>query len=104
MGAFRRWFNFNRWYFGRPPWDTGVSPPELLAHLDVHAPGRALDIGCGTGTNAITMAQHGWQVTGMDFAVKASPRRGAKRRLPARPSTFASAMRAGWKVFQGRLI
>ena len=30
--------------------------------------GRALDLGCGTATNVITLAQHGWQVTGVDFA------------------------------------
>jgi len=64
---------------GRPPWDSGVSPPELLAHLDVHAPGRALDLGCGTGTNVLTMAQRGWRVVGIDFSAAAILR--AKRRL-----------------------
>ena len=53
--------------FGKPPWDTGISPPELLEFIADHKPGRALDLGCGTGTNAITLAQHGWQVTGVDF-------------------------------------
>jgi ubiquinone/menaquinone biosynthesis C-methylase UbiE len=28
-------------------------------------------LGCGTGTNVITLAQHGWQVTGIDFAPRA---------------------------------
>lgn len=36
-----------------------------------HSPGRALDLGCGTGTNVITLAQHGWQVIGVDFVRKA---------------------------------
>ena len=36
-----------------------------------HPPGRALDLGCGTGTNVITLAQHGWQATGVDFVRKA---------------------------------
>lgn len=66
-----RRLSFNLWYFGRPPWDSGVSPPELLGFLHDHGPGRAIDLGCGTGTNLITLAQHGWQVTGIDFAPRA---------------------------------
>lgn len=58
-------------YLGKPPWDTGISPPELLEFIASHAPGRAIDLGCGTGTNAITLASHGWQVTGIDFAGRA---------------------------------
>jgi cyclopropane fatty-acyl-phospholipid synthase-like methyltransferase len=64
---FRRLF-FNIWYYRKPPWDTGISPPELMEHINSHPPGRALDLGCGTGTNVITLARHGWQVTGVDFA------------------------------------
>ena len=58
-------------YLGDPPWDTGISPPELMRFIADNPPGRALDLGCGTGTNAITLAQHGWQVTGVDFIGKA---------------------------------
>jgi cyclopropane fatty-acyl-phospholipid synthase-like methyltransferase len=64
----RRWLRFNLFYLGRPPWDTGVSPPELNAFLQQAQPGRALDVGCGTGTNLVTMAEAGWQVVGIDFA------------------------------------
>jgi cyclopropane fatty-acyl-phospholipid synthase-like methyltransferase len=60
-----------RYLFGRPPWDTGISPPELLSFLENHPPGRAIDLGCGTGTNVITLAQHGWRVTGVDLSGKA---------------------------------
>lgn len=77
---FRKFF-FNLWYFREPPWDTGISPPELLDFLDNHEPGSALDLGCGTGTNAITLAKHGWQVTGVDFARQAINRAQKKARL-----------------------
>jgi cyclopropane fatty-acyl-phospholipid synthase-like methyltransferase len=70
QNAFRRLL-FHYWYFRQPPWDTGISPPELLEFIEQHKPGRAIDIGCGTGTNVITLARHGWRVTGVDFAPRA---------------------------------
>lgn len=62
---------FQYWYFGQPPWDTGISPPELIEFIEEHKPGRAIDIGCGTGTNVTTLAKAGWNVTGVDFAPRA---------------------------------
>lgn len=59
-------------YLRRPPWDTGITPPELMALIAARPPGRALDLGCGTGTNAITLARSGWQATGVDFIPKAA--------------------------------
>lgn len=82
MRRFGRWFFFNIWYlFGKPPWDTGISPPELVAFIQLHSTGRALDLGCGTGRNVLALAQAGWQVTGVDFAVRAVA--AAKRRIRA---------------------
>jgi cyclopropane fatty-acyl-phospholipid synthase-like methyltransferase len=71
----RAWWK--RWKFewlylcGKPAWETGISPPELLEYLSHHLPGKALDLGCGTGTNVITMAKAGWQVWGVDFSRRA---------------------------------
>ena len=62
---------FNLLYFRTPPWDTQVSPPELMEFIESQTPGRALDLGCGTGTNVITLAQHGWQVVGVDYVKRA---------------------------------
>ena len=66
-----RWMHFVGLYYRQPPWDTGTSPPELIGFLENHPPGKALDLGCGTGTNALTIARFGWQVTGVDFVGRA---------------------------------
>ena len=55
---------------GNPPWDTQITPPELVAQVEgpqARPTGRALDLGCGTGTNSLYLASHGWNVTGIDF-------------------------------------
>ncbi|MGD2158455.1 MAG: methyltransferase domain-containing protein, partial [Anaerolineales bacterium] len=66
-----RQLNFNLWYYRKPPWDTGVSPPELIKFIEENPPGKAIDMGCGTGTNVITLAQHGWEAMGVDFVARA---------------------------------
>ena len=56
---------------GTPRWDSGVVPPEIIAQVERNHAHTALDLGCGTGTNAIYLAQHGFQVVGVDFALQA---------------------------------
>jgi 2-polyprenyl-3-methyl-5-hydroxy-6-metoxy-1,4-benzoquinol methylase len=68
---FLRRLQFNFLYFRNPPWDSGITPPELFEFIQSHPAGRAIDIGCGTGTNVTTLAKTGWQVTGFDFAARA---------------------------------
>jgi SAM-dependent methyltransferase len=52
------------------PWDSPVPEPMLIQSVESGAlpSGRALDVGCGTGTNAIWLAQHGYEVLGVDVA------------------------------------
>ena len=68
---FLRRLMFNFWYFRKPSWDSGITPPELFEFIQSHPAGRAIDLGCGTGTNILTLAKTGWQVTGIDFAPRA---------------------------------
>jgi len=50
----------------------GTEPEALLVELAAGlAPGRALDLGCGLGSNAIWLASQGWQVRAVDFADEA---------------------------------
>ncbi len=59
---------------GFTPWDSGVPPPELIEVIEGARrlpSGRALDLGCGTGTTTVYMANNGWQMTGVDFVPRA---------------------------------
>lgn len=69
-----------RYLLSRPPWDTGISPPELMRFIHAHPPGAAIDLGCGTGTNSITLAKSGWKVLGIDFSALAIRRAARKSR------------------------
>lgn len=54
----------------RPPWDKGFASNHLKAAVkDGHVkPGRAVVLGCGTGTNAVYLAKKGFDVTAIDIA------------------------------------
>ncbi|MBK9125073.1 MAG: methyltransferase domain-containing protein [Chloroflexi bacterium] len=60
------------------PWDTGITPPEIVQIVQELPPGKALDLGCGTGTNLGYLLDHGWQVDGVDFVPQAVERAQAK--------------------------
>ena len=94
--------SFHLLYLGDPPWDTGVTPPEVIEFIDAHPSGRALDLGCGTGTNVITLAEHGWQVKGVDFVAKAVRQARRKARRAGVEAVFVTGDVADPRHFQGR--
>ena len=65
--------------FGDPPWDIGRAQPAIvrLAAEGLIA-GDVIDVGCGTGENALHLAGLGYPVLGVDFAAAAIERAAAK--------------------------
>lgn len=76
-----KWF-YNLLYSRlRAPWDLGPRR-ELVEVVESGRiqPCKAIDLGCGTASNAIFLAQHGFDVTGTDYspaAIALCRRRGA---------------------------
>ncbi len=60
-------------YKGSPAWVIGRPQPvfvEIMIRGEMK-PGRLLDVGCGTGDNAIFPAKNGFSVVGIDMVPKA---------------------------------
>lgn len=53
------------------PWDTGITPPEIVQIVQDLPAGKAIDLGCGTGTNVRYFVEHGWIADGVDFVPQA---------------------------------
>lgn len=82
-----------RWLYrlGVTPWDghpLAHSLTDLVERTSL-PPGTALDLGCGTGDNAVYLARHGWRVTGVDYVAK--PLKKARRKAGGMPAFFAKA-------------
>lgn len=62
-----------RYRDGETPWDSGLVSRELQRVVRESAikPCRALELGCGTGTNALFLARRGFDVTAVDCAALA---------------------------------
>lgn len=67
------------------PWDTQEPDPNLVEFVQRRglAPGRALDVGCGTGTHALWLASLGFDVLGVDVSERAVEL--AKAKAKAKP-------------------
>ena len=59
-----------RYASAETPWDTGKPDVHLVEFISsgMVEPGRVLEVGCGTGTNASWLARQGFSVLGVDFA------------------------------------
>jgi cephalosporin-C deacetylase-like acetyl esterase/SAM-dependent methyltransferase len=82
----------NRYRDGDLPWDTGLPSTELQRAIAESGPvpGRALELGCGTGTNTVWLAQLGFDCTGVDLSPRAIER--------ARQRAQAAGAQVRWAV------
>jgi SAM-dependent methyltransferase len=59
---------WDRRYAGRELVWTSEANRFLVQEIDGMRSGRALDLACGEGRNAVWLAERGWTVTGVDFS------------------------------------
>src|SRR5678816_4822695 len=70
---------FDSAYQTRAPWDIGVPQPDLIVLFEEHPPqSPVLDVGCGTGDLALSLAKQGLSVLGIDLAEAAIQQAKAK--------------------------
>jgi SAM-dependent methyltransferase len=83
-----------RYRSARQVW-SGDPNPQLVAEVAGRPPGRALDVGCGEGADAIWLAQRGWVVVAADISSVALER-GARHARDTDP--VASARIEWWQA------
>lgn len=61
---------------GLPPWEMGCPSPELVRFLQrgIIRKASVLELGCGTGADAVYLARHQLDVTALDFSPTAIER------------------------------
>jgi len=77
---------FEQVYRGTPPWEIGRPQPAIVRLLEAgEISGRVLDVGCGTGENALYLQGIGHDTWGVDFApsaIEKAREKAAVRHLP----------------------
>jgi SAM-dependent methyltransferase len=96
---------WNERYRSRTTLWSGHANPQLVSDAARLTPGAALDVGCGEGGDAIWLAEHGWQVTAVDFSQVALDRGAARARElgaeTARRITWQQADITAWTPAPG---
>jgi SAM-dependent methyltransferase len=86
--------SWNECYRASPRVWSGNPNPQLVVEAGRLTPGRALDVGCGEGADAIWLARHGWDVMATDISGVALER--AARH--AADTDAAVSARIEWKL------
>jgi len=77
--------DFDSFYEGAPPWDIGRPQKEFVQLEEAgEIVGSVLDVGCGTGENALFLESQGHTVWGVDFspiAIKNAQSKAERRKL-----------------------
>lgn len=60
--------DWDEWYAGTERVWSGRPNVALVTEVADREPGRALDVGCGEGADAIWLARRGWEVTALDVS------------------------------------
>jgi cyclopropane fatty-acyl-phospholipid synthase-like methyltransferase len=80
---------FDTAYEGTPTWDVGRPQGAVVRLAESGAiEGSVIDVGCGTGENALYLASLGCEVVGVDFASAAIEKAMAKARERALGAQF----------------
>ena len=82
-----------RYHEGTTPWDSGKPSSELKRVVEggIVSPCRALELGCGTGTNAVYLAQKGFDLTAVDMVELALEQARAKAKAAGATVQFLQA-------------
>ena len=71
---------------------SGRPNGRLVAEVAALSPGRALDVGCGEGADAIWLAQRGWTVTAIDISEVAI----CRAREASHPASASASASVEW--------
>ena len=84
--------------YGEDPTQVVVEDHVLDRETEGLQPGRALDLGCGSGPNALKLAERGWSVVGVDWAENAIELARNSARARGLDATFLVGDITAWEL------